>query len=106
MKEGLLNGQDETEARPHLIPENEDQHAAGPHHGQVPEAGRARCRRVHRGHHREGGGVVPEAPLMGFYEQMRKKLIPRTVDPAAIQAAEDLGLQELSVWGGLSVKTL
>ncbi len=43
---------------------------------------------------------------MGFYEQMRKKLIPRTVDPAAIQAADDLGLQELSIWGGLSVKTL
>ena len=43
---------------------------------------------------------------MGFYEQMKKKLIPRTVDKAAIEGAEDLGLQELSVWGGLSVKTL
>lgn len=43
---------------------------------------------------------------MGFYEQMRKKLIPRAVDPGAIQAAEDLGLQELAVFGGLSVKTL
>ena len=43
---------------------------------------------------------------MSFYEQMRKKLQPRTVDPRAIEAAEDLGLRELSVLSGLSVKTL
>ena len=43
---------------------------------------------------------------MGFYEAMKKRLVPRAVDPAAIQAAEDLGLQELAVLSGLSVKTL
>ena len=43
---------------------------------------------------------------MGFYEDMKRKLQPRTVDKASIEAAADLGLRELAVWGGLSVKTL
>jgi hypothetical protein len=43
---------------------------------------------------------------MGFYDKMKKQLTPRSVDRAAIEAAEDLGLQDLAVFSGLSVKTL
>lgn len=43
---------------------------------------------------------------MSFFEKMRKQIQPRAVDPRAIEAAEDLGLRELAVLSGLSVKTL